>query len=353
MIDRISDIDFVITWVDGGDPAWRQQKQEYLGVSRGGRDLDTRDVRYRPWDTLRYLFRGIDSFAPWVRKVHFVTCGHLPPWLDTNNPKLNIVKHVDYIPEKYLPTFSSRTIDFNFHRIPGLSEQFVNFDDDMMIIGSVEPSDFFINGLPCDSAALRPSGVVAGDWHYASVTNSAVINKYFKPREVIAANPFKWFNPKYGKSVFRTLEMLSYRDFYGIGLRHLPYSFLKKTFEELWEREPQLLDTTCSHRGRVPTDPNKWLFQDWQLVTGCFCPRKKSIGAYFCITGEAAARDSAAYIGAGKGKLVCLNDVCRGDSSSDSLNPGAAERIVAEALDDLLPERSSFELDIPRGTDKR
>ena len=100
-------IDFIVTWVDGNDPDWLKQKHEYLGAAYNAREVDVRDVRYRPWDTLKYLFRGIDTYAPWVRRIHFVTWGHLPSWLNTSNPRLNVVKHSDYIPEKYLPTFSS------------------------------------------------------------------------------------------------------------------------------------------------------------------------------------------------------------------------------------------------------
>ena len=45
--------------------------------------------RYRDWNNLRYWFRGVEKFAPWVRKIHFVTWGHIPDWLDTTNPKIN------------------------------------------------------------------------------------------------------------------------------------------------------------------------------------------------------------------------------------------------------------------------
>ncbi len=334
------DIDFVITWVDGTDPAWLEQKAKHLGNDGINlRQVDHRDIRYRPWDTLRYLFRGIDKFAPWVRKVHFVTCGHLPDWLDTNNSKLAIVKHADYIPEEYLPTFSSRTIEFNFHRIPGLAEHFVNFNDDMMIIGPTEPSDFFIGGLPCDSAVLTPFRVLAGDWHYASATNVAVINKYYTARESVGAHPFKWLNFKYGRDMLRTISMLPYPSFFGFKNYHLPDSLMKSTFEEIWDKEPQLMTDVCSHKFRVPTDPNQWLFQDWQLAAGNFEPRRKDVGATFQITDENKAAEAAMYITRGKNKFVCLND-----NLVDTANAELAERLVVDALKSLLPECSSFEL---------
>ena len=58
-------------------------------------------------------------------------------WLNTKHPKLNIVCHEDFIPQKFLPTFNSHTIEWNFHRIPGLTEQFVYFNDDMFLLKPV------------------------------------------------------------------------------------------------------------------------------------------------------------------------------------------------------------------------
>ena len=82
----------------------------------------------------RWWFRAVEKFAPWVNKIHFVTYGHLPKWLNIDNPKLNIAKHSDFIPQKYLPTFSSFPIEVNLHRIKGLAERFVYFNDDMFLL---------------------------------------------------------------------------------------------------------------------------------------------------------------------------------------------------------------------------
>ena len=68
------EIDFVVTWVDGNDPAWRQEKAKYSGAG----NWDDSEERYRDWELLQYWFRGVEQFAPWVRKIHFVTWGHLP-----------------------------------------------------------------------------------------------------------------------------------------------------------------------------------------------------------------------------------------------------------------------------------
>ena len=94
-------IDFVITWVDGSDPAWNKERMQYSESSKE----DNGEERYRDWGLLKYWFRGVEQYAPWVRKIHLVTWGHLPKWLDTCSPRLHIVRHEDYIPREYLPTF--------------------------------------------------------------------------------------------------------------------------------------------------------------------------------------------------------------------------------------------------------
>ena len=146
-------IDFVILWVDSNDPIWQNEFRSYLRQSQSTDDI--RNIRYRNWENLRYWFRGVEKFAPWVNKVHFITCGQIPDWLNIKAPKLHFVKHSDYIPEEYLPTFSTNSIQLNLHRIEGLSEHFVLFDDDVFLIDKVKPERFFRNGLPCDKAALN------------------------------------------------------------------------------------------------------------------------------------------------------------------------------------------------------
>ena len=65
-------IDFVVLWVDGADPAWQAQRAQYCpDAGDNGNDPN----RYRDWDLMRYWFRGVEAFAPWVNRVFFVTCG--------------------------------------------------------------------------------------------------------------------------------------------------------------------------------------------------------------------------------------------------------------------------------------
>lgn len=339
--DKNQIIDIVITWVDGTDSDWMEERDKYQSDQGAHtiRSVDARNVRYRPWDTLKYLFRGIDECAPWVRKIHLVTWGHLPPWLDANNPRLCVVRHDEFIPKKYLPTFSSHTIEFNLHRIKGLSEHFVYFNDDMLFLKPTGTTDFFRGGLPCDAAVLSPHKVEYGDWFYTPFTNMAILNKHFRVHKVIGRHPFKWLNLKYGVDGLRTVSMLPYPNFFGILNYHLPSSLTKTTFQELWAAEPVIMDETCSHRFRVSTDPNPWLIQEWQVASGKFVPRSVRFGDRFHIHNVLEANRAAEFIRARKRPLVCVNDVM--DASADFED---CREIIEGALDDVFPQKCCFEL---------
>ena len=91
--------DIVVCWVDDKDKEWRSQKKKYKLAEEGITDTsgvtDDSDYRYRDWDLLKFWFRGIEKYAPWVNRVFFVTCGQKPEWLNTEHPKLRLVNHED------------------------------------------------------------------------------------------------------------------------------------------------------------------------------------------------------------------------------------------------------------------
>lgn len=331
-------IDFVITWVDGSDKNWQKEKQHYLYKEQRIKSVDSDNVRYRDWGTLKYLFRGIEKYAPWVNHVYLLTNGQVPDWINTNNKKLSIVFHKDFIPAEYLPTFSSHPIELNMYRIESLQDQFVLFNDDMFIIDEVKPTDFFKNGLPCDSAVLSP--IISGsdsDFSHILINNIQLINKHFNKKEVIKKEFRKFFNPKYGFQLLRTVDMMPWKYFVGFYNHHLPYSFLKKTFKEIWELEAEKLNDTCMHRFRNNFyDVSPWLMRYWQLVSGNFYPRSTSFGQKF----NYSANNKHIYdtIVNKKFKVICLNDddAEKFDFDTEKIN-------TINAFETNLNKKSSFE----------
>ena len=336
-------IDFVIPWVDGNDPKWKREKEYWAstlnpsGENDHFREWNQSDIRFRDWNTLRFLFRGIERYAPWVNNVWFITWGHLPSWIDTGYSKLKIVNHRDYIPEKYLPTFNSHTIELNLHRINGLSEEFVYFNDDMFLTSSVVPDDFFINGLPCDSAILNPVPMTRKVRH-AEINNVGIINDHFEKNKVIRQNFFKWFSHKYGKYLIRNVLLSPWKRFVGFYEQHLPTSFNKSSFETVWGEEYEELDQTCSCKFREETNVNQWLIKNWQIAEGKFVPRKLSVGRMFMYGEDGNYDEVTDAVRSSRYKMVCIND-------TDEIDDFDLRRDqLIKAFEDILPDRSQYEL---------
>lgn len=328
-------IDFVLLWVDGADPEWLAQRAAYLPKRL---DNGSNANRYRDWGLMRYWFRGIEAFAPWVNRIYFVTWGHYPEWLNLEHPKLVLVKHEDYIPKEYLPTFNCNTIELNLHRIPELSEQFVLFNDDVFLTAPVRPEEFFRNGLPCESALMdAPAAMNTWDFFpHMMLNNCGVINQHFDKREVLRKNAAKFFTPRYGSDLIRNLLLIPFRYFLSFRGRHLAASYLKSTFETVWKEEPELLHRTSTHRFRSREDLTDWLIRDWQLCEGTFSPRSCHWGRHFELgvdQDEVVCRS----IERKQYPVICLND------SILELDVDTLQKKLVQSFERILPERCEYE----------
>lgn len=137
-------IDIVYTWVDGSDPIHvraRRHWAEQLGI-------DPADAlnpeRFTDNGELKLSLRSLEAFLPWVRSVFLVTNGQVPHWLNADHPRIRLVPHESIFPDPgWLPTFNSHAIEFQLHRIPGLSEHFIYCNDDMFFGNPCNQEDFF------------------------------------------------------------------------------------------------------------------------------------------------------------------------------------------------------------------
>lgn len=328
-------IDFVITWVDGQDEAWREQRARYSHTE----DEDDSEVRYRDWGLLRYWFRGVEKFAPWVRKIHFVTWGHYPHWLNVEHPKLHIVRHEDYIPKKFLPTFDSCVIETHLHRIEGLSEHFIYFNDDMFLLRPIKPADFFHGKKPCDMLAFQP--VIANprnpamSCHY--LYNILVLSKYFKKRENVRKQPWNYFHLGYPPLYFfYNLLELFFPQYTGLYTVHGPSPFCKKTFQEIWEKEMPFLNQMSAGRFRREKEVTQYLFREWQKLSGNFHAKnvQKDI-SYLEIQNNTVKLVQT--IEKQKSKIICIND------APVARDTGSIRAELQRAFEKILPYPSSFE----------
>lgn len=327
-------IDFVIPWVDSEDPKWQELYRKEFP------DSEVDKNRFTDTGLLKYWFRAVEEYAPWVNKIHFITQGHLPDFLNIDHPKINIVKHEDYIPEKYLPTFSSHTIELNLHRIEGISEQFVYFNDDTYLNNPVEPTFFFKNGLPRDTAILRPI-VSPNYWHISEVhqNNNGIINQNFKFKKTFRKNISKWLSIEYGIFNFSNLLFSLFNHVVGFQQDHMPSAFLKSTFLEVWEKEFNLLDKTSSNKLRnIKTDVNQWLFKQWQVMNGYFNPKSSKNGKLFTVHTVDDILEVEETLNNQKLKYICIND-----HIVDQKNYNVVQKELDLQFSKKLPNESSFE----------
>lgn len=326
-------IDIVIPWVDGLDNEWQKKFNEnYRGINDGDANFE----RYRDWDLLKYWFRGIEEFAPWYNKIFFITEGHLPSWLNLNNQRLKIIKHSDYIPHQYLPTFSSHPIEIYINHIKGLSDFFIYFNDDVFLINKASKDDFFIKNKPVDSFimnALTPGGV-----SHIVLNDLEVLSRHFNKKEVIKKNLFKIFNPKLGLGLIRNLLLLPWPGFTGFHDHHSAQPYLKKTFDIIWEKEggKELMLTSRSKFRRI-TDINQYLFRYWQLCEGEYQVRKnKNKNAFYILTNH-NVNEVCKHIENQKTTLISINDSLEVDFKKNK------ERLI-NSFNKILSKPSSFEI---------
>ncbi len=263
-------VDVVLYWVDGSDEEWLQEYSLYK---------QSNVSRFRDLGTLKYVFRGIEKNMPWVRKIHFITNGQRPSWLNLDNDKLAFHTHKDiFFDQNHLPVFNSSAIEANFANIPGLSENFILFNDDMFILKPLPIERFFIENKPVDYLKL-------------SYPRSGFIYELLKPQNLVAAkfitngiNHLKGcyvslkllpqiFNKNYRFSTlvnnlfFSSLIRIKWFDIY-----HHPQPHLKSTWQKVREDNLELLQNTSKSKFRRGTDVNQYIYRFRNLLDGCFHP---------------------------------------------------------------------------------
>jgi hypothetical protein len=331
-------MDFIVTWVDGEDPVWLAERDKVANdrtvkAPKGALAA----CRFRDWDVLKYWFRAVEENAPWVNKIHFVTCGQVPSFLNLDHPKLNFVTHKDYMPQKYLPTFASTPIELSFNKIESLSEHFVLFNDDMYVNRPLKKEDFFKDGKPCYclfEKVLRPESPPSM-YDYTLFNDLALVNKYFTRRDLLKTGFSKFFNLKYGKKAWQNLVYLPFKRFLGFEDPHLAVPILKSTMDEIWEKEYELLDKTSQSKLRTITGINQYIFRYWDMARGNFTPSEKKGEMYNLETKnvDKCTRD----IINGENPLICINDSQRCDDFE------ALKKKIENAFERRYPNKCSFE----------
>ncbi len=300
-------IDIVVTWVDDTDAEWRALRDEHLVRSGADASEVASADRFRNWDLLRFWFRGIAEHCPWAGTIHLVTQSPHPAWLDTDHPRVRVVRHEEFIPADYLPTFNSRTIELNLHRIPGLSERFVSFNDDTFVLRPLPPSHFFRGDLPVGFGIMNALSL-ADNVSHAILNNVHLLNTHFAKRRVLRRSPLRWFNPRYGRGLLQNIALSPWPRFTGFLNHHLPLPLRRATMARVWDSAGIHLDRTCRSRFRSLRDVNVYLFSWWGLCENAFAPANPSRYGKFIQLSDAALDRACDIVVGARTPMVCLND---------------------------------------------
>ncbi len=307
-------VDIVYTWVDGSDPAWNAAREQRLSGITG--TAQTREssgqARFLDRDELRYSFRSIHLFAPWVRKIHLVTAGQVPDWLDTDHPMVNLVDHTDILPADGLPTFNSHAIETSLHTIEGLSEQFVYFNDDFFLARPVRPEAFF-----------SPAGLNA---------------VFFSPMTIgLSDLPDA---PPYLKAAWNNRNLL-HQTFGAVtthNLAHAPYPHRVSVLRALTEAFPEVMAATARSPFRNDTDVSTLssFAQHYGLLTG-----SSYVGEADLAFVNLANADVDRQL-----ELALRREqdfICLGDHHDHALRREALDRLLAEFYREYFPVAAPWE----------
>lgn len=236
-------IDAVITYVNGNDPVLNEKRKRY-GTASDFKRTDIAGVtRYADNGEIFWCVASLNRFAPWLHKIYIVTDGqdpHLDDFVQKNFPNghipMQIVDHKEIFAgyEQYLPVFNSVAIETMTWRIPGLSEHFIEMNDDCMLAAPIQPADLF----PSETE------VVCHAWLYPPF--------FFK-----IATFFKRL--KHGKSIFTNKQMFLHgaaradrKPILLLRIQHTPKALLKSFFQDYFEKHPQAMIDNIRHKFRNP-----------------------------------------------------------------------------------------------------
>ena len=231
----VKNITILYTWVDGSDPNFLKTKAKYNG---GKKEINS---RFRSADELKYSIRSVEKYMPWHEgDIIIFTAQQIPHWLNTTNPRIKMIFHKDVIPKYITPTYDSDVIELYFDKIPGISEQFIYFNDDVFVNNYVHPAFFFT------TKEHYPRIYLSNKVYF----NKKKINKEIKRNSI--------HNNFYAKSYHTDLIIKKYFDpnfqyYYLEHVAHVFYRDLMELFRHIFEEEIKVVVTD---RFRNPYKPH-------------------------------------------------------------------------------------------------
>lgn len=293
-------MDIVLTYVDGLDPEWQKSYADAVGTPVNVK-------RFRDWGTLRYLLRGIEKYMPFIRNVYLVVSSgsQVPSW--AAGTELKIVLHRDIIPAEYLPTFNSATIEMFLHRIPGLDEEYIYFNDDIFPVAPCRREDFFIEGKICARPALMMFS--AFNLFRKHTRNSDIL-----ARRAAGMKPSVFFRRP----------------------QHTCSPMLRSACERLYEKEEKAILCSISPT-REKRNVNQYIFTDYMYYCNLAVPRRQS-NRHFSLATAGIDR-ICSFLRVPDRRFACINDVNMPDEKYLHMR-----KELIDSFQRIFPRKSRFEI---------
>lgn len=139
-------VDVVVTWLDTSDKNWWK---EYREVARQNNITTKHESPTSPNEASKeiyYCIKGIRKNMPWIRNLFlFTQRPQKPIWYGKEDLGVKLVHHDEVFPHK---TYSGMVTCAETFNIPGLSEHYVQFEDDIYVTKPVKKEYFFKSGKP-------------------------------------------------------------------------------------------------------------------------------------------------------------------------------------------------------------
>lgn len=313
-------VDAVITWVDGSDLAWRKKRAEFSGKHYIDEGLTTSNVegRFRDNGELRYLLRSLERFWPFHGNIFLVTDGQRPSFLG-NHPRVKLIDHKDFIEPQYLPTFSSRAIEASLHRIPGLSEHFVSFNDDVFLSRHISFEDFF---------GTKGNRIYVTDEKIPSISSEDILSGQ---NDALSAH--LWIRDHYGKPGLHSI------------IEHAPKGVRKSWMLEIEKAHPEMFVQVRSEKFRQRSGQSILanVYPEWCAATGrAEVVNSQSLYLY----SDHIEQDEQALRQVREAMHYCLS-VCINDTTDNRTDLQAWHTRYHQLMGEIFKNPSSYERAAP------
>ena len=133
--------------------------------------------------------------------------------------------------------------------------------------------------------------------------------------------------------MIKNIFLLPWKNILGYYDDHIPVSYKKSIFKEVYELERDLFEKNYSYKFRSIEGRNHWLIRYWQLTRGEFHPRSINAGNSYSMTDY---KEIIQDIRNSTHKMICLND-------SEVENFGYVRDVMLKEFNQKYPNKSEFE----------